>query len=289
MIHTGLENRVALITGANNPQGIGAGIARSLAAQGARVCLHYFRTHQSLEGDTETAGEGHYHAQQAKSAQDIAREINSAGGNALCIEADLGDPLTPTALFDFIEKQWGAAEILVNNACYWESDTFLPPEQETVSKQVETWAARPQTFRPDVFDRLFAVDTRAVAHLMTEFVKRHIAKGATYGRIVNISTDGAHCFPSEVTYGAAKLAVEGYTRSAAVELGKFGITVNCISPGPIQTGWITPEFEKDLAVNTPLGRVGTPSDIADVAVFLASEQGRWVTGQVIKVNGGHSV
>ncbi len=289
MIETGLKGRVALITGANNPHGIGAAIARALAKEGVVVCLHYFNTHPAPETEIGVPGEAFYHSQQAKSAEGVAQEIRSSGGTAVCIEADLSDPQTPPQLLDFAESQLGTVDILVNNACYWESDTFLPATADTVAKQVETWTSRPQTFCPDVFDRLFAVDARAVAHLMTEFALRHTARGATWGRILNISTDGAHCFPSEVTYGAAKLALEGYTRSAAVELGKFGITINCISPGPIQTGWVTPEFEVDIAQSTPLGRVGHPEDIADVAVFLASEQARWVTGQVIRVNGGHSV
>jgi 3-oxoacyl-[acyl-carrier protein] reductase len=122
---------------------------------------------------------------------------------------------------------------------------------------------------------------------MAEFGRRHIEAGRTWGRIINISTDGAHCFPSEISYGASKLATESYSRSAAVELGQYGITVNILSPGPIQTGWITPAIEDAAVRDTPLGRIGQPEDVADVAVFLASDQARWVTGQLIYVGGGH--
>lgn len=103
---------------------------------------------------------------------------------------------------------------------------------------------------------------------------------------MSISTDGAPGFFREISYGASKYALESYTRAAAEELGKYGITANIVSPGPVQTGWITPELETWVAAETPLGRIGQPEDLADVIVFLASEQARWVTGQMISVSGG---
>ena len=135
--------------------------------------------------------------------------------------------------------------------------------------------------------RQLAVNTVAPALLMTEFARRHVAGGATSGRIVNISTAGSACFPSEASYGASKYALESYTRTAAKELGQFGITVNVLALGPVQTGWITPALEQALLPTLALGRIGTPDDVADVVVFLASEQARWVTGQKIFVDGGH--
>ncbi len=92
-----------------------------------------------------------------------------------------------------------------------------------------------------------------------------------------------------MSYGASKHALESYSRSAARELGQYGITVNIVSPGPIQTGYITAELEKRLLPRIPLGRVGQPADVADVVVFLASEQARWVTGQKLYVGGGHAM
>jgi len=91
----------------------------------------------------------------------------------------------------------------------------------------------------------------------------------------------------EVSYGASKFAMESYSRAAASELGRYGITVNVVSPGPIQTGYIASELEQRLITAIPLGRVGLPEDVADVIVFLASEQARWLTGQLIFVGGGH--
>mgnify|MGYP001792525804 CR=1 FL=1 len=121
--------------------------------------------------------------------------------------------------------------------------------------------------------------------MMAEFARRHIARAANWGRIINISTD-TYCFPGEVSYAASKLAIESYSRSAAAELGRFGITVNIVSPGATQTGWISDELAAEITPQTPLERIGQPADVADVIVFLASEQARWLTGQTLHVGGG---
>jgi 3-oxoacyl-[acyl-carrier protein] reductase len=142
---------------------------------------------------------------------------------------------------------------------------------------------------PASFDHHFAVNLRSAALLIAEYARRASARRAGWGRVVNVSTDGAYCFPGEVSYGASKAALEALTRSAAVELGPLGITVNAVSLGPVQTGWIAPEVERRELPGIPLRRIGLPEDVADVIVFLASDQARWVTGQVVKVGGGHSM
>src|SRR5262249_52747844 len=151
----------------------------------------------------------------------------------------------------------------------------------------DQWPPRAPTLTAESIDRHFAVNARAIALMMAEFARRHAARGARWGRIINFSTDASQCFPTEVNYAASKAALESLSRSAAAELGPYGITVNIVSPGPIQTAWITPELETEFAATTPLRRVGAPDDVADVVVFLASEQARWLTGQLLYVGGGH--
>jgi 3-oxoacyl-[acyl-carrier protein] reductase len=133
------------------------------------------------------------------------------------------------------------------------------------------------------------VNARAYALLMAEYVRRYLARVARWGRIINVSTDAAHAHPENVSYAASKHAIESYSRSAACELGKYGITVNVVAPGPIQTGYILPEAEARISQETPLGRVGRPEDVADVIVLLASEQAHWLTGQLLYVGGGFRI
>jgi 3-oxoacyl-[acyl-carrier protein] reductase len=294
MIDPGLKGKVVLITGANNPHGIGAGIARAFAAQGSRLFLHYFRQDDAnppREGLDEagTPGPPFYRAQLAKSADEAAAGLREMNVDAQAWECDLSDASMVPRLFDQAERMIGPVEVLVNNAAHWEADTFVPPGAELSNKLVELWTDRPTSVTAAAIDRLFAVNTRAAALTMAEFARRHIARGAQWGRIVNVSTAGAERFPSEVSYGASKFALESYTRSAASELGKFGITVNAVSLGPVQTGWITPELEQEILPTIPLGRVGTPADVADVVVFLCSGQARWLTGQRVYVGGGHGM
>ena len=122
--------------------------------------------------------------------------------------------------------------------------------------------------------------------MMSEYTQRFLERKAETGRIINLSTDAAHAHESNVSYAASKHAIESYSRSAAIELGRYGITVNIVAPGPIQTGYLAPEEEAHIAANTPLRRIGKPEDVAGVIVFLASEQARWLTGQLVYVGGG---
>jgi 3-oxoacyl-[acyl-carrier protein] reductase len=267
MLDPRLRDKVVLVTGANNPHGIGAGIARAFAMEGAKIFLHYF----------------------GQTSSDVLDQVRSYGVPACASEADLSDPAAIPRLFEQAEENLGPVEVLVNNAAHWEGDTFLPSGAELSNRLDELWTERPRSITPGSLDRLFSVNTRAAALMMAEFARRHIAHGAGWGRIINVSTAGAERFPSEVSYGASKFALESYTRSAAIELGKFGVTVNAVSLGPVQTGWITPELEREILPGIPLGRVGTPEDVADVIVFLASHQARWVTGQRIFVGGGREM
>jgi len=284
MIDPGLNGKTILITGANH--GIGAATAAAFAAQGARVSVTYYREASSYTDDelarSRTAGVGGdvlYRALQRQTGEEVADRIRAAGGTAIAREADLGDPATIPALFDWCEVSLGPVDVLVCNHTYCVLETFDPALVSTEESGVSLVS-------PAIIDRHFAVNARAVALLMSEYLRRYLARGATSCRIVNVSTDAAHAHTANVSYAASKHAIESYSRSAAAELGKYGVTVNLVAPGPIQTGYIPPDAEARIAAGTPLGRVGQPEDVADVIVFLASEQARWLTGQLLYAGGG---
>jgi 3-oxoacyl-[acyl-carrier protein] reductase len=280
MIDPRLKDRVAVVTGANH--GIGAAAAQGLAAQGAKVVVTFLRNKHGASVSVDLPGREYYARQQARNGQEVADSIEEAGGKAVALELDLSAADAPAKLFDFAERHFGPVEILVNNAAYCEADTFDPGRGDATNPAGQVSLS----FSAENFDRHVAVNLRAVGLLMNEFSKRHTARHADWGRIVNLSTDAADCFPTTVSYGATKFATESLTRSAAVELGKYGVTVNVISPGPIQTGYISPENEPAVRDMIPMGRLGEPADVADVIVFLASEQARWLSGQVLYVGGG---
>jgi 3-oxoacyl-[acyl-carrier protein] reductase len=251
------------------------------------VFLHYLRGPAPDAGPASEPGELFYEGQRSLDAGQVLAELQAMGARTAAWECDLSDPAAAALLFDRAEEALGSVDVLVNNAAYWEADTLLPPDAELANPNVEMWTDRPRTLDAGSFDRIFAVNARAVALLMAEFARRHLSRDAAWGRIINVSTDGAYVFPSEVSYGASKLALEGLSRSAATEYASAGITVNVVSPGPTQTGWISPELEAHLLPTIPLGRMGTPEDVSDVIVFLASEQARWLTGQTLHAGGGH--
>ncbi|NDJ78047.1 MAG: SDR family oxidoreductase [Chloroflexi bacterium] len=289
MLDTGLQGKVALVTGAN--QGIGAATALALARQGARVFVHYFRppainAAAGVVRGPDVPGVGQYNASRGQDASAVLAALRALGVEAEAWECDLSDPDNAALLFDRAEAAFGQVDVLVNNAADWQGDTFIPQGQPQANTLPERWSEQ-VTISAHSHDRHFAVNSRAVALLMAKFLRRHIVRGGSWGRIINISTDGAYCFPGEVSYGASKAALEAWSRSAAAEMAQFGITVNIVSPGPIQTGWITPELEPEIVATIPLGRLGLPEDVADVIVFMASEQARWVTGQIVHVGGGH--
>jgi 3-oxoacyl-[acyl-carrier protein] reductase len=282
MIDPGLHGRTVLVTGANNRLGIGAAIALACARLGATLFVHYHR--QPLDG---IANADVYRVQQANTADEVLHDIAGAGSRGAAYEADFTDAAAIAGLFDAAERFCGCVDVLVNNAATWSADSFLPSSERRRNPFIELWTDSESPLAEGPAMRQFMANAIAPALLTAEFARRHVARQATWGRIVNISTAGSECFPSEASYGASKYALESYTRTAAQELGQFGITVNAVALGPVQTGWITPELEQALLPTLALGRIGTPQDVADVVVFLASERARWVTGQKIFVDGGH--
>ena len=284
MIDPQLDARVALVTGANH--GIGAATAKALASEGVNVFISYFvpdcdysEKELARAWEAGVGGDQLYRAMQRQTGDVVAEEIRACGGTATAKEFDLGDADNIAAMFDLCEKELGPVSILVDNHTHCVPETFDP---ELVSSE----GSRVRLTDAGSIDRHFTVNARACALAMSEYLGRHLKRRATWGRIINVSTDAAHAHKGNIRYAASKHAIESYSRSAASEMGKHGITVNIVAPGPVQTGYIGSAAEKDIAASTPLRRVGQPEDVADVIVFLASEQARWVTGQLIYVGGG---
>jgi 3-oxoacyl-[acyl-carrier protein] reductase len=289
MIDPGLNEKVVLVTGGNNPHGIGAEIARKFASLGAQVFIHGYRQEIDFPSESQNQKPGlpFFFEQQRKSSDEVAASIREAGGTAALWDGDLRDHQNVTLLFEKAEKAFGQIDILINNAAEYLADTFIP--SDTAGEMGELWEAGPSISTIDVetHDRHFTVNSRAVAMLMAAFARRIIERKADWGRIINISADCAWGCPGEISYRASKYALESYSRSAATELGPYGITVNVVSPGPVQSGYISSELEKALIPDIPLRRVGRPEDIANAVVFFASEQAGWITGQLLFAHGGH--
>jgi 3-oxoacyl-[acyl-carrier protein] reductase len=294
MLDTGLKDKVVIVTGANH--GIGAATAVAFAEEGSKVFINYLRLSPSEYGGVDEeevekaveSGRAHYYKILTRSADAVMKSIQDSGGKCMSWEADLSDPKKIPELLGKAEEAYGSVDILVNNAAFDQLDTFIP-EKELAKSPLFAAEYPMKTISADSVDKHFAINSRAVALLISEFAQRHIRRNADWGRIINISTDGAYTHPSNVSYGASKLAMESYTRAAAYELGPYGITVNVISPGAVQTGWMPTEIKKALEESYPLRRIGEPEDIANAVLFFASKQADWITGQVLHVGGGNKM
>jgi 3-oxoacyl-[acyl-carrier protein] reductase len=245
-----LSGKVAVVTGAS--KGIGASIAKHLAAEGAAVVVNY--------------------ASSRAGADKVVAEITAKGGKAAAIQADVAKKAEIDRLFAESKKAFGALDILVNNAGIYE---FVPLEGVT----------------EEHFHRQFNLNVLGLILTTQEAVKQF---GPAGGSIVNISSVASSSAPpTGSVYSATKAAVDAVTKSLAKELGPRKIRVNAINPGMVETegvhsaGIADSDFRKQVEATTPLGRIGQPQDIAAAAVFLASADSAWITGETLVIAGGY--
>jgi 3-oxoacyl-[acyl-carrier protein] reductase len=244
-----LSGKVAVVTGAS--KGIGAGIAKELAAEGAAVAVNY--------------------ASSRGGADRVVAEIKAKGGKAMAVQGDVAKSADVKKIFAETKQAFGRLDILVNNAGVY---NLLPLEEVT----------------EEDFHRLFNINVLGLLLATKEAAKLFGEEGGSVINIGSVANDIN--FPNSVVYTATKGAVDAVTRVLAKELGPRKIRVNAIKPGLVETegthamGVIGNDFEKQMVAQTPLGRTGRPDDIAPVAVFLASDESRWITGDTLAVSGG---
>ena len=259
----GIKDRVAVVTGAG--RGIGRQICLTLAEEGAKVAVNDLFQER---------------------ADAVAGEIEQAGGQALGVAADVTDLEAVTAMVSRIADEWGAVDILVNNA-------GLPvSEGSQDAGGGERFFSQSDRAR---WDRTMGLITYGVLNC-----SRAVVEGMSercWGRIVNIISDAGRIGePRLVAYSLAKAGVVGFSKALAKEMGRYCVTVNCVSPATTETDataeWIQEQGERIMRqypLARGLNRLGQPADIANAVAFLASQRAEWITGQVLSVNGGYSM
>ena len=270
MVDYGLKDKVAIITGANNPQGIGATTALAFAREGAKVALVYKKLPRDFDvNNTDKNGVDRYFAANAGDASKVEDRLNEMNAEYLVLESDISNEESVKKIYDAVIAKYGKVDILVNNAADGDMEGV-----DTI-----------ETITQNVIDDTFAVNVRGTIMMTKELINRR----GDYGRVINLSTDAAQVFAGQITYGASKATLEALTRSIALEVAKYGITVNCVAPGPTQTGWIDEGLESAVLPMIPMGKLIQPEDIAETILFLASKQAHMITGQVVKASGGKAL
>jgi 3-oxoacyl-[acyl-carrier protein] reductase len=244
----------ALVTGASRRIGIGAATCRALASLGHDIVFTHWSRFDVESGYGDPDG-----------PRELLAELRSLGVHAEAIEADLSKPDVPITVLDEATRLFGQPRVLVNNAAHSTHDGYAGLTAETL-------------------DAHYAVNFRATAVLATELARRW--QGGA-GRIINMTSGQSQGpMPDELAYASSKGAIEAFTVSLSAGVAPLGISVNAVNPGPTDTGWMTPELQDLLLPKFGLGRIGQPADAARLIAFLASEEGGWITGQIIHSEGG---
>jgi 3-oxoacyl-[acyl-carrier protein] reductase len=254
-----LAGRVALVTGASRRIAIGAAVARRLSADGAAVLVHgWSPADAEQEWGADEGGAGA-----------LVEELRAAGGRADLAEADLADPEAPARLVAQAREAFGRLDIVVATHA---RSSYQSLEELTAAE----------------IDLTYAVNTRATLLLVQAFAAQH--EGVPGGRVL-FFTSGQYNggMPGELPYVASKGALHQLTASLALHLMPRGITVNCVDPGPNDTGYADDETRAAVAERSPGGRWGTPADAARLVAWLASDEADWVTGQIVASDGGWSI
>lgn len=244
---------VALVTGVGRLAGIGAGIARQLAADGWDLALSYWADYDARMP----------WGSQPEDVVRLTAELEAIGAKVHVLSADLQDPGVPDRLVA-------------------EAAQLAGPLQGLVLSHAESVDSGVLDTTIESFDRHFAVNTRASWQLIAAFARQATDDG---GAIVALTSDHT---AFNLPYGASKGALDRIVIAAARELGPRGISANVLNPGPVDTGWMPPDVREELTAQQPTGRLGTPADVAGTVAFLLSPAGRWVSGQLIKADGGFS-
>jgi 3-oxoacyl-[acyl-carrier protein] reductase len=248
-----MNHKTALVTGVGRTVGIGAGIARALAADGWDLVLTHWQPYDARMPWGE----------QPDDVRTLTDELTAAGARVWTVPADLADPSAVERLFAQIPREAGRLKGLVLSHSESVDSTILDTSLES-------------------FERHFAVNTRASWQLIAAFARQ---AGPDGGAIVALTSDHT---AFNLPYGASKGALDRIVIAAARELGGQGISANALNPGPVDTGWMDGDVRAELTALQPGGRLGTPADVAPTVAFLLSPGGRWVSGQLIKADGGFS-
>lgn len=248
-----LKGKTALITGATRLNGIGAAVARSFAMAGADIAFTHWAVYDAAMYGTESS-----------EPEQLATELRQFDVRVEAIEVDFSATSSAKWVFDTVEERLGPVSILVNNAAISLHDNAA-------------------TITAHGLDSHYAVNVRGTALLSAEHARRFTGEG---GRIINLTSgQSVGAMPEELSYATTKGAIEALTVSSAPTLARQGITVNAVDPGGTDTGWMTDEQKATITADMAFGRVGQPEDAARLILFLASDSGQWITGQVLHSRG----